>query len=327
MARPRILILSLGGTITMLPDAGGGIAPKLGATDLVAAVPALADIAEVEAHSPFRLPSPSLSPANLVDVAQRIEDAFAQGFTGAVVVQGTDTIEESAFLLDTLLAGDQPVVVTGAMRGADAPGADGPANLLAAVRTAASTEARGLGTLVVLNYEIHAARFVRKAHTALPSAFASPLVGPIGVVAEGRPRIHARPPRLAGLPSYGGPPRPVALLHWAMGEDGRLLEALPRLGYQGAVIEGMGAGHVPAEVAPLLGDLAAHMPVVLGTRCLAGPVFTGTYGYAGGEIDLLGRGLIPAGILSGLKARLLLGFALRNGGGQAGAAAAFQPYQ
>ena len=327
MAQPRILVLSLGGTITMLPGEAGGIAPKLGAEDLVAAVPALADIAEVVAHSLFRLPSPSLSPANLVEVAQRIEEAFARDFTGAVVVQGTDTIEESAFLLDLLLGGDQPVVVTGAMGGADAPGADGPANLLAAVRTAASAEARGLGTLVVLNHEIHAARFVRKAHTALPSAFASPLVGPIGVVAEGRPRIHVRPPRLPGLPSYGGPPCHVALLHWAMGEDGRLLEVLPRLGYAGAVIEGMGAGHVPAEAAPLLGELAARMPVVLASRCLAGPVFTSTYGYAGGEIDLLGRGLIPAGILSGLKARLLLGLALRNRRGQACAAAAFTPYQ
>lgn len=179
----------------------------------------------------------------------------------------------------------------------------------------------------VVNYDIHAARFVRKSHTALLSAFASPLVGPIGAVVEGRPRLYVRPTRLPWQPSYGGPPRPVALLRWAMGEDGRLLKALPSLGYAGAVIEGMGAGHVPAEVAPLLGDLAARMPVVLATCCMAGPVFSGTYGYAGGEIDLIGRGLIPAGILSGLKARLLLGFALRNARGQACAAAAFAPYQ
>jgi L-asparaginase len=327
MARPRILVLSLGGTITMLPSDAGGIAPKLGAAELVAAVPALADIADIEAHSLFRLPSPSLSPANLVEVAQRIDEAFAGGVAGAVVVQGTDTIEESAFLLDLLVGGDQPVVVTGAMRGADAPGADGPANLLAAVRTATAAEARGLGTLVVLNYDIHAARFVRKSHTALPSAFASPLVGPVGAVVEGRPRLYVRPRRLPCQPGFGGPPRLVALLRWAMGEDGRLLEALPGLGYAGAVIEGMGAGHVPAEAAPLLGELATRMPVVLATRCMAGPVFTRTYGYAGGEIDLVGRGLIPAGILSGLKARLLLGLALRNALGQASAAAAFAPYQ
>ncbi|TCH99974.1 asparaginase [Roseococcus sp. SYP-B2431] len=327
MTRPRLLFLSLGGTITMLPDAGGGIAPKLGAAELVASVPELAGVAEVEAHSPYRLPSPSLEPGQLVEVAKRIEDGFAAGFDGAVVIQGTDTIEESAFLLDLLVADDKPVVVTGAMRGADAPGADGPANLLAAARVAASPEARGLGTLAVLNYDIHAARFVQKSHTALPSAFASPLAGPIGVVAEGRPRFYARVPRMPGLPSYGGPPRPVALLKWAMGEDGRLLGALPGLGYAGAVVEAMGAGHVPAEAAPLLGELALRMPVVLATRAMAGPVFTRTYGYAGSEIDLLGRGLIPAGFLSGLKARLLLGLALRGGGGQSTAAAAFANYR
>jgi L-asparaginase len=129
--------------------------------------------------------SPSLTPGNLVDVARTIEEGFASGFDGAVVIQGTDTIEESAFILDLLIGGEKPVVVTGAMRGADAPGADGPANLLAAARVATAPEARGLGTLAVLNYDIHAARFVQKSHTTLPSAFSSPLVGPLGAVVEG----------------------------------------------------------------------------------------------------------------------------------------------
>ena len=327
MKRPRLLFLSLGGTITMVPDGGGGIAPKLGAAELVASIPELAEVAEIEAHSPYRLPSPSLEPDQLIEVAKHIEDGFAAGFDGAVVIQGTDTIEESAFLLDLLVNDGKPVVVTGAMRGAEAPGADGPANLLAAARVAASPEARGLGTLAVLNYDIHAARFVQKSHTALPSAFASPLTGPLGAVVEGRPRFYARVPRAPSLPSYGGPPRPVALLTWAMGEDGRMLAALPGLGYAGTVVEAMGAGHVPAKVAPMLGDLALRMPVVLATRAAAGPVFTRTYGYAGAEIDLLGRGLIPAGFLSGPKARLLLGLVLRSGGGQSTAAAAFSHYQ
>ena len=115
----------------------------------------------IEARSPLRLPSPSLTPGNLVDVARTIEDGFAAGFDGAVVIQGTDTIEESASLLDLLVSGDKPVVVTGAMRGADAPGADGPANLLAAARVAAAPEASGLGTLAVLNYDIHARALCR----------------------------------------------------------------------------------------------------------------------------------------------------------------------
>lgn len=327
MSRPRILVLSLGGTITMVPSEGGGITPKLGAAELVASVPALAEVCEIEARSPFRLPSPSLGADQVVAVAAEIMAGFAAGFDGAVVVQGTDTIEESAFLLDVLVPGDRPVVVTGAMRGADAPGADGPANLLSACIVAASAAARGLGTLAVLNYDIHAARFVQKSHTALPSAFLSPLVGPLGAVIERTPQLYARITRAPALDPAAGPPLPVALLKWAMGDDGRLVSAVPDLGYAGLVIEGMGAGHVPASVAPLLGAVAERIPVVLATRAMTGPVFTRTYGYAGGEIDLLARGLIPAGHLSGLKARLLLGLALRGGAGRAAVASAFAPYQ
>jgi L-asparaginase len=310
----------------MAPTATGGIAPSLGAEELVASVPALAGVAQIDASSLFRLPSPSLTLEHLFEVAQRVNEAFAQGFDGAVIIQGTDTIEESAFLLDLLVAGDKPVVVTGAMRGAEAPGADGPANLLSACRLAVSEEARGLGVLVVLNYDIHAARFVQKSHTTLPSAFQSPLVGPLGVVAEGRPRLYARVERNPVWSCDDGPPAPIALLKIAMGYEGRLLQALPDLGYSGLVIEGMGAGHVPADLAPAMGEVARRIPVVLASRAMTGPVFTETYGYPGGEIDLLARGLVPAGYLSGLKARLLLGVALRNGGGIAEANGAFAAY-
>nr|WP_277613663.1 hypothetical protein [Neoroseomonas marina] len=145
------------------------------------------------------------------------------------------------------------------------------------------------------------------------------------MVAEGRPRILGRVARLPVLSAAAGAPPEIALIRWAMGEDGRMLAVLPGLGYAGAVIEGMGAGHVPADAAQAIEDLATRIPVVLASRSAAGPVFTETYGYPGGEIDLIRRGAIPAGMLSGLKARLLLGLALRGGAGTA--AAAFAPYQ
>jgi L-asparaginase len=326
MPKPRILVLSLGGTITMVPSETGGIAPRLGAAELVASVPGLADVADIDARSLFRLPSPSLSTTDLVDVARVIGEGFDTGFDGAVVIQGTDTIEESAFLLDLLVDSEKPVVVTGAMRGADAPGADGPANLLSAVIVAASPASHGLGTLAVLNYDIHAARFVQKSHTALPSAFLSPLVGTIGTLIERRPRYYVRIPRTPCLAVAEGPPAPVALIKVAMGDDGRMLSMLPGLGYAGVVLEGMGAGHVPADVAPLVGELAAKVPVVLASRVMSGEVFTNTYGYPGAEIDLIKRGVVPAGYLSGLKARLLLGL-VRRGRGAASVAKAFAPYQ
>jgi len=186
MHRPKVLLVSLGGTITMTREAAGaGIAPTLGAAELVAAVPGLADVADIAAHSALRIPGASLVFDDLIRLAELLDARFAEGVDGAVVIQGTDTIEETAWFLDLLVASDAPVVVTGAMRGPQMPGADGPANLLAATIVAASGRARGLGTLVVLSDEVHAARFVQKMHTALPSAFASPSAGPIGLVAEG----------------------------------------------------------------------------------------------------------------------------------------------
>jgi L-asparaginase len=312
MRRPKILLVSLGGTITMTKSPTGGIAPTLGAAELANSVPGIDEVAELEARSPLRLPSASLRLDDLLDLAELLNQALHEEFAGAVIVQGTDTIEETAFVLDLLVDSDKPVVVTGAMRGAAAAGADGPANLLAATIVAASPAAAGLGSLVCLNDQVHAARFVQKSHSALPSAFTSPLAGPLGLVAENTVMFHTRVERLPSLalpqPSDDAP---VALVKMALGDDGRLLKALPSLQYRGCVLEGMGAGHVPAAVAPLVGDLVGHMPVVLSARVHTGPAFTRTYGFAGSEIDLLGRGVLSAGYLSGVKARLLLTLLLR----------------
>lgn len=312
--RPKVLLVSLGGTITMTAGSGPGIVPTLTGADLVAAVPALAEVAEIEAVSPFRLPGPSLTLAHLREVARLLNTRLAGDIAGAIVVQGTDTIEETAFVLDLLVGGDKPVVVTGAMRGAEAPGADGPANLLAGAIVAASPAARGLGALVVLNDTIHAARFVQKASTFLPSTFASPSGGPLGSVIEGTARIGLRVSRsrvIAG--GDAGADQPVALMTAALGDDGRMLAGLPDLGYCGLVVEAMGAGHVPAVIVPALAKLTEVLPVVLSSRTASGPVFARTYGFPGSETDLLARGLIPSGALGGLKSRLLLALLLGIG--------------
>nr|WP_256366658.1 hypothetical protein [Ancylobacter sp. TS-1] len=153
------------------------------------------------------------------------------------------------------------------------------------------------------------------------------------MVAEGRARLLARvtpaplPAALAARTEHeAGNLPPVALLKIAMGDDGRLIEAIPGLGYAGLVIEGAGAGHVPGAVAEIVGAVAARIPVVLASRTLAGPVFEKTYGYPGSEIDLIGRGLMPAGLLTGVKARILLAFALRAGWDRAAIRAGLQAY-
>jgi L-asparaginase len=166
MTKSKVHIIVLGGTITMAPQSTGGIAPSITGAELVAAVPALAEVAEISVATPFLVPGASLSFAQMRQVDELVDQALDEGAHGVVVVQGTDTIDETAFLLDLTYRGAGPLVVTGAMRGANAAGADGNANLLAAVTVATCAEARDLGVLVVLNDEIHAARLVAKQHKA-----------------------------------------------------------------------------------------------------------------------------------------------------------------
>ena len=265
----------------MASDAGGAIKPALQADELVRAVPALERIAALETVAYSNKPGATLTLRDLASLSDVIADGFDRGCQGAVVVQGTDTIEETAFALELLARSTLPVVVTGAMRGAQAPGADGPSNLLAAVTVAASPDAAGLGTLVVLGDEAHAARHVQKTHTTLPSAFRSPGAGPLGTIQEGQFRLFGWQAPLPALRVAAArlDETPVALLRIGLDDDGRTLRALPQLGYQGAVIEAMGAGHVPAWLAPDIGELAARMPVVLSTRVAAGPVLRITYGF------------------------------------------------
>lgn len=314
MSLPRVLVVSLGGTITMTGSAAGGITPTLTAEHLISSVPQLAAIATLEAVTKFSLPGASLTIDKLAEVAALLREQFALGVDGAVVVQGTDTIEDTAFVLDLLTDGSRPVVVTGAMRGPQAPGADGPANLLAAVAVAADHRLVGHGVTVVLNDEIHAARWVQKCHTGLTSAFESPGTGRMGVVVEGRVELLMRPPMaLPRVTAALSMPHRVAQVSLGLGEEGWLLQALSGLGYRGAVVESMGAGHVPAAAVPALVALIAQMPVVLCTRVRAGRVFRKTYGFPGSEMDLIARGLIPCGHLSAGRARLMLSLLLASG--------------
>ena len=312
MSGPAVLVTALGGTIAMTPGSSGGVEPSLSAASLVAAVPALSEVASVTATTFRQVPGAHLTLDDVIALAGDL--AARDGFDGHVVTQGTDTIEETAFGLDVLWRSSTPLVVTGAMRHPGLAGADGPANLLAAVTVAGSRSARDQGCLVVMNDEIHAARFVRKRHASSPAAFGSPLTGPVGSVTEGRCRLWTSPPPGPGLPSSPGPSRGgVALVTLALGDDGSLLREVDRLGYAGVVVEAFGGGHVTRAAAEVLVALAARIPVVLASRTDAGEVLTGTYAFPGSERDLLSGGLVPAGMLDGPKARLLLDLLLRAG--------------
>jgi L-asparaginase len=324
----EIVVLSLGGTIAMTPERPGeGAVPTLDAADLVAGVPALADAAQLRARSFRRVPGAHLTLSDVVALAAEIDAELAGGADGVVVTQGTDTLEEVAFGLDLLVRSDKPVVVTGAMRAPHLAGADGPANLLAAVQAAASPRLRDVGTVVVLNGEIHAARLALKRHTQSPDAFASPLAGRLGWVAEGTARLALRPaarPGL-GLPAELEPGR-VALLTASLGDDGGLLAAAAAGGFDGIVIEALGGGHLPAAMLEALDAALAAMPVVLASRAQAGEVLRTTYGFDGSERDLHARGVIGAGWLNGRKARVLLALLLGARDGAGAAAERFTAY-
>lgn len=326
-----VALFTLGGTIAMAGTApgepGGGVVARLTGAELTAAVPGLAELkVALDVRDSHAVPSANLTFHQIVALLEAASRAVGEGAAGVVVTQGTDTLEETAFLADLLWPHAAPLVVTGAMRNPTLAGADGPANLLAAVRVAASPEARDLGALVVLNDEIHAARWTRKTHTTSTATFASPNTGPIGHVIEGRVRVLTRPPRRRPLAAPAEAARfeaaRVALYTVTLDDDGALLDGLAAT-HHGLVVAAFGVGHVPSALAPVLGALAADLPVVLTSRCLGGSVLRHTYGAVGSETDLLRRGLIDGGLLDPYKARVLLRTLLASGAGPEEIRAAF----
>ncbi|WP_436531232.1 asparaginase [Actinoplanes sp. HUAS TT8] len=309
----RVLVVGLGGTIAMTSSGDGGVAPTLSARQLLDAVPGL-DRAGVEVEAlTFRTrPGGSLTIDDLVELVGVIGERLATGVAGVVVTQGTDTIEETAYVLDLLHARPEPVVITGAMRNPMMAGADGPANLLAAILVAADPAARGHGCLVVLADEIHAARRVRKLHSTSVAAFGSPDGGAVGYVIEGRPHLINRPAGRHVLPVMAAATPVVALYTATLGDDDRVLRAVAT-GVDGLVVAGFGVGHVSERWVPALAEAAARIPVVLASRTGAGAVLSDTYGFSGSERDLLDRGLVGAGLLHPYKARILLHLAMATG--------------
>jgi L-asparaginase len=319
----HIALFALGGTISMMGGAEGGVVPRLAGADLVDSVGRLP--VEVRAHDPLAVPSGSLTFDDVLGVVESAERAVAVGAVGIVLTQGTDTLEETAFLIDSVWRHDVPFVVSGAMRNPTLPGADGPPNLLAAVQVAASVAARGRGVLVAFLDEIHAARHVRKGHSTSPATFISPNTGPLGHVVEGTPRFLAGVERrtpVTGWTRERIAQTKVALYTTTFDDDGLLL-AGPDHSHQGLVLAGFGVGHAPETLVPALVEINEVMPVVLTSRTGGGPVLADTYGAPGSERDLLHRGLINGGFVHPYKARVLLRLLVAAGASRDEIAAAF----
>ena len=297
-----VSILSTGGTIAMTAGDIGGASPELDAAALVRSLPALAGV-DLRTRTLATVPSAHLTPDAALAIARTAAHEAHQG-AGVVVTHGTDVLEETAWLCDLLYAGSAPIVFTGAMRPASAPGADGPANLLDAVRLAASTEAEDLGVLIAFSGEVHAARDVRKVDSSGPAAFASPRSGPLGSVREDRIRMDRRVGRRAPLELVRLDAR-VAVVPVGLGDDGQLLHAAAAIA-DGLVVVLLGAGHATPAVLAALAEVAAAKPVVVTVRPERGSVLHRTYAFHGSEQDVRALPVHCAAALSPQAARMKL---------------------
>lgn len=315
LSRP-VRLLSAGGTISM---EGEHAVPSLDARGLVEAVPALQAVPELEIETVLGVPSTQMTLAQALEVARRASAAADTG-AGVVVTTGTDTLEELAVMCSLIHGGRAPIVITGANRPATGPGADGPANLLDAVAVAGASAADGLGVVVVFAGEVHAAMTVRKVDSTGPTAFGSPISGPLGRVVERRLWLSARPLRPEPL-NVSEIAHRVEIVSPGLGDDGELLRHAATSA-DGVVLVALGAGHLAPPLLAGLRTAAEHIPVLITCRPDRPSMLVETYGFEGSEQDLRATEAICVPFLAPPAARIALLCCLGAGLDHEGMAAA-----
>jgi L-asparaginase len=307
---PVVVVLSTGGTIASTQsEEEGGFTSNLTGEQLVAAVPGLDQVARIEVQDVVNVGSTNMTPALWLEVSRRATAALARPeVAGVLVTHGTDTMEETAYFLDLTVTSEKPVVMVGAMRAASEWDADGPRNLLNAARVAVSEEARGMGTLVVLNGEIHAAREVTKTHSLAVETFDTPEFGALGVVDMDAVRFYRAPLRrqTIGMPPDVILPTVDIIPNYA-GSDGRLIRGLLKEGpVDGLVVDAAGAGNIAGALFEAVVEARAQgIAVVITSRTHGGRVLP-LYAGGGGGTTLHEMGCVFADNLSAQKARVLL---------------------
>jgi L-asparaginase len=305
-----IVVIFTGGTISMQIDpVTGGAVPTLSGEDILGRMGS-GGSAPLEVIEYGKYPGPHITAAMMGEIAVITRDACARDdVTGVIITHGTDTLEETAYYLDLVLATEKPVVLVGSMNHADAPDWDGPANLRDAVQTIACCQFRGLGVLTCLSGEINAASEVTKTHTLQRDTFMSFDFGPLGRIFEGRPVFLRRPFIHEQLPLLP-PVEPVHILKCYAGMDSVPFRACIERGVRGIVVEAMGTGNVPPGAYDGIVDaITAGLTVVLVSRCPRGST-DDVYGYYGAGRNLREAGVLFARYLNGQKARIKLMLAL-----------------
>lgn len=287
-----------------------GNVPRLKGKDLLALVPGIGKAARIRLVDFALIPAMQYTPEKLWDLVECIRsEAKDPKVKGVVVVQGTDTIEETSYLFELAVNTPKPIVVTGAMRTSAELGWDGPANLLDSARVAASSEAREQGVLVVLNKTIHPAREVTKLHTASLETFHSLDCGPLGYMDGEEVLFRRRVTGVRHLPARGLEPD-VDLIKAGAGMDSRLILASLASGAKGLVIEAAGRSHVsPGILEGIKAAVSQGIPTIVVSRCPSGRVLP-AYAFLGGGLTVKQAGAIMPDYLSGPKARIKLMLAL-----------------
>ena len=304
-AMKKIIVINTGGTIAMSEDRSTGNVTPTSTNPLTNSDTIFAPIASVVVEDLFNLPSPHMTEEKMWEVQKRIVQAQQEGFDGAVVTHGTDTLEETAYFLELTTDGTFPIVLTGAMRSSNEIGADGLANLRSAIITVTSPESVDKGVLVVMNDEVHAATYVTKTHTTNVATFQTPTFGPLGLVSKSeviyfQKFLHHEYYPIKELLDK------VYLLKAYAGMDSMLFDAIADSDANGVVIEALGAGNLPPMALPgLQRCLDKGIPVVLVSRAFNGVTYD-VYNYLGGGKQLHEAGVIFTTGLSGQKARVKL---------------------
>lgn len=303
----KLAMLFTGGTIAMKidPELHAAI-PALNADEILSMIKNVEDITDLEIINFSNLPSPHITPDLMMKLYKKTKELTEdESITGIIITHGTDTLEETAYLLDLLLDTPKPVILVGAMRNFSELGYDGSSNLAAAICTALSPKSIGKGVLVVMNNEVNAASQVTKTNTLSLDTFKSPEFGPLGIVDNDEVIYYRNMPERQTIKT-NNLERKVALIKAVPGLDSEIIYFYINSGYKGIVIEGLGRGNVPPQMIDGIKlAIQSSVPVVLVSRCNTGRVLY-TYGYEGGGKHLRDLGVIFGGNLPGQKARIKL---------------------
>lgn len=308
----RILVIHTGGTISMSEDKDTGKVETNAEHPMhrhQAFIQSLGDITEI---NPFQVPSPHMNNQYINQLKDIITESIDKDeYDAFVITHGTDTLEETAYLLDLTIDTKLPIILTGAMRSSNEIGSDGLYNYVSALKVASTDDAQNKGVMVVFNDEIHTAKNVTKTHTSNTSTFQSPNYGPIGSVTKTHVIFHHQPFPYKKYQNIN-PNIKIGIVKAHMDLSSDLLDFFVEKQYDGLIIEALGQGNMPPTALQGIQNLLdADIPVVMVSRSFNG-IVGGIYAYEGGGYQLQQMGIILSNGLNGQKARLKLLVGLSN---------------